>query len=79
MARSRIEGQVLPKLAFRVDELVFSLGLGETKIRELIDKGQLGCIREGTAVLVTFEQVTAYLKRKQAAAGWTACPRLTPK
>jgi hypothetical protein len=70
MARRKIEGQALPKLAFRVEELVYSLGLGETKIRELIDKGQLGCIREGTAVLVTLEQATTYLKRKQAASGW---------
>jgi len=57
----------LPKLAFRVDELTHVLGLGETKIRELIDKGKIGSIREGTAVLVTYEQVSAYLRRKQLA------------
>ncbi len=55
----------LPKLAFRVDELTHVLGLGETKIRELIDKGKLGCIRERSAILVTYEQVSSYLRRKQ--------------
>ena len=69
MARKKVEGRQLPKLAFRVEELVYSLGLGETKIRELIDRGELGCIREGTAVLVTSEQAMAYLKRKQARSG----------
>lgn len=33
---------ILPKLAFRVDELVYVLGLGRTKIRQLIDQGELG-------------------------------------
>jgi excisionase family DNA binding protein len=55
----------LPKLAFRVDELTHVIGLGETKIRELINKGKLGCIREGAAVLVTYEQVSSYLRQKQ--------------
>ena len=72
MARTKTERQPLPKLAFRVDELVYSLGLGETKIRELIDKGELGCIREGAAVLVTLDQAMSYLKRKQCASGWIA-------
>lgn len=61
---------VLPKLAFRVDELVHVLGLGKTKIRELIDRGKLGHIREGSAVLVTAQQLNAYLSQKQGAAGW---------
>jgi excisionase family DNA binding protein len=55
----------LPKLAFRVDELVHVLGLGKTKIRELIDKGKLESIREGTAVLVTYAQVESYLRKKE--------------
>lgn len=55
----------LPKLAYRVDELVHVLGLGKTKIRELIDKGHLESIREGTAVLVTYNQLERYLNKKE--------------
>jgi len=59
----------LPKLAFRVDELVHVLGLGKTKIRQLIDKGKLGSIREGTAVLVTYSQLESYLRKKEQGGG----------
>lgn len=67
---TRQDGTVLPKLAFRVDELKHVLGLGATKIRELIAKQELGSIREGTAVLVTLDQVQAYLRRKEKLSGW---------
>lgn len=70
MAKPRPRGAELPKLAFRVDELSYSLGIGETKIRDLIDKGELGCVRIGTALLVTMDQALAFIRKRQAASGW---------
>lgn len=54
---------ILSKLAFRVDELVLVLGLGKTKIRQLIDRGDLDHIRVGAAILVTEGQLRKFLTR----------------
>ena len=56
---------VLPKLAFRIDELVFVLGLSKSKIRDLLDSGRLAYIREGAAILITHNQLEDYLDRME--------------
>lgn len=63
MLVTRGDDMILSKLAFRVDELVLVLGLGKTKIRQLIDRGDLDHIRVGAAILVTEGQLRKFLTR----------------
>jgi len=70
MAQGKQPFYGLSELAFRADELSCSLGLGETKIRELIDQGGLGRVHVGSGVLVTMDLATAYLRRRQAGSRW---------
>ena len=63
--RVETEAVILPKLAFRVEELVHVLGLGKTTIWDLISSGRLAHIKVGKAVLVTLKQLEDFLDRME--------------
>lgn len=61
-----MDTQALPKLGYSIEEACASMGLGETKLRELIKSGDLLPSRIGRRVLISREAMEACLRKFQA-------------
>lgn len=61
---TEIDPALPERLALPVREAAHALGIGTTKLRELIASGELGHLRVARRLLVPREELEAYIKRQ---------------
>ena len=55
----------LPQLTVRIADAVTMLGIGRSKVYELIGTGELETIKLGSATLILVESITALVERRR--------------
>ena len=57
----------LPRLTVRIADAVTMLGIGRSKVYELIGTGEIETIKLGSATLILVESITALVERRRRA------------
>jgi excisionase family DNA binding protein len=58
----------LPRLAYSVPEAAHMIGIGRTKLREVVASGKIAALRIDRRLLVPHSSIEAYIDRKLAEA-----------
>ena len=65
LARPNAEEARLTRLTVRISDAVTMLGIGRSKVYELIGTGELEMIKLGSATLILVESITALVERRR--------------
>ncbi len=66
-AMTSAEETRLPRLTVRIADAVTMLGIGRSKVYELIGTGEIETIKLGSATLILVDSITALVERRRRA------------